>query len=253
MLLAVDVGNSTVTAGRFVAGGLVGTSTVPCGELPRADLASAFGLQPGEPGPEDVVAVASVNPAAAGVVLEWARRTFPSEPLVAEENLPVPIADAVRERRRVGVDRLLNGLAAYHRARSACLVVDAGSAVTIDTVSADGVFLGGVIAPGLKMSAEALASRTALLPRVDLVFPQRVLGPDTVSAMQSGLLWGAVEMIGGLVRRLKAEVGEGAKVFLTGGDAGLLGPRLDGIDEAVPHLTLEGLRLAVEGYSARGG
>ena len=253
MLLAIDVGNSTVTAGRFVAGSLAGTAQVPCAELPEVDLAAAFGLHPSDLGPEAVVAVASVNPSAAAVVLRWVRRAFPTEPLVAEENLPVGIADAVSERRRVGVDRLLNGLAAYHRARSACLVVDAGSALTIDAVSAQGVFLGGVIAAGVGMSAEALASGTALLPRVDLVFPDRVLGADTVSALRSGLLWGAVEMIEGLLRRLKAEVDEGARVFLTGGDAALLAPHLAGIDEVTPHLTLEGLRLAVEGYHSTRG
>ena len=253
VLLAVDVGNSNVTAGRFAGERLVGTSRVACAELAALDLRRAFGLEDVRLGSEDRVALASVNPSAAEVVLAWARTQFPVEPLVAEENLPVRIPDAVAERRRVGVDRLLGALAAYHRARSACLVVDLGSAITIDAVSAEGVFLGGVIAPGFRMSARALAQGTAFLPEVDLVLPQKVLAGDTVSAIRSGILWGGVEMAAGLLRRLKVELGDPAKVFLTGGDAGLVASRLPGIDEVVPHLTLHGLRLAVEGYSTQGG
>lgn len=253
VLLALDVGNSNVTAGRFAGERLVGTTRVACAELASLDLGQAFGLQEVTRSPSDVVAVASVNPSAAQVVLAWARKHFPTEPLLAEENLPVHIPDAVAERRRVGVDRLLAGLAAYHRARSACLVVDLGSAITIDAVSAEGVFLGGVIAPGLRMSARALAEGTAFLPEVDLALPGKVLASDTVSAILSGVLWGGVEMVAGLLRRLKVELGDSAKVFLTGGDAGLVASHLPGIDEVVPHLTLKGLRLAVEGYSTRGG
>jgi len=203
--------------------------------------------------PEDRVALASVNPSVADVVLEWSKARFAAEPLIAEVNLPIRIPDAVAERRRVGVDRLLNGLAAYYRARSACLAVDAGTAITIDAVSAEGVFLGGIIAPGLRMSARALREGTAFLPEVDLAFPADVLGRDTVSAIQSGLLWGVTEMVTGLVSRLTARIGGSTRVFLTGGDAELLTGHLPAAVEVVPHLTLDGLRLAVEGYGTRGG
>ena len=253
MLLALDVGNSSVAAGRFAGQRLVATTRLACSELASLDLTSAFGLEEVRLGPEDRLAVASVNPSAAQIVVAWARTQFSAEPLVAEENLQVLIPDAVVERRRVGVDRLLTCLAAYARARSACLVVDLGSAITIDAVSDDGVFLGGIIAPGLRMSARALAQRTAFLPEVDLVFPAKALGGDTVSAIQSGILWGGVEMVEGLLRRLKTAVGDSARVFLTGGDAEVMASHLLGVDEVVPHLTLEGLRLAVEGYSTQGG
>lgn len=253
MLLAIDVGNTSVTVGRFQGDRLVAVVRRPCAELAGADLTGLFGLAEVSVESGDRVALASVNPQAAEVVLGWVRRNFPAEPLVAEVNLPVRIADAVAERRRVGVDRLLNGLAAYHRARSACLAVDAGTAITIDAVSSEGVFLGGIIAPGLRMSARALAEGTAFLPEVDLAFPADVLGRDTVSAMQSGLLWGVTEMVAGLVRRLTARVGGGARIFLTGGDAPLLTGHLPTTVEVVPYLTLDGLRLAVEGYSTQGG
>jgi len=253
MLLALDVGNSSVAAGRFAGERLVATTRVACSELASLDLSLALGLSEVRPGPEDRVAVASVNPSAQRMVLAWARTQFSTQPLVAEDNLPVQIPDAVVERNRVGVDRLLTCLAAYHRSRSACLVVDLGSATTIDAVSDDGVFLGGIIAPGLRMSARALAQGTAFLPEVDLVLPGKVLGRDTVSAIRSGILWGGVEMVGGLLRRLKTEVSDSARVFLTGGDAEMMAPHLPGIDEVAPHLTLEGLRLAVEGYSTQGG
>ena len=253
MLLALDVGNSSVTAGRFAGERLVVTARLECSELASLDLTRAFDQEEVQPGPEDHVAVASVNPSAAQIVVAWAREHFPTEPLVAEDNLSVQIPAAVAERSRVGVDRLLTCLAAYHRALSACLVVDLGSAITIDAVSDDGVFLGGIIAPGLRMSARALARGTAFLPEVDLVFPAKALGGDTVSAIQSGILWGGVDMVEGLLRRLKTEVGDSARVFLTGGDAEVMAPHLPSIDEVVPHLTLEGLRLAVEGYSTQGG
>ena len=102
-------------------------------------------------------------------------------------------------------------------------------------------------------SARALSAGTAFLPEVDLVFPEKVLCNDTVSAIRSGVLWGGVEMVGGLLRRLTVDVGGSARVFLSGGDVEVVAPHLPGIDEVVPHLTLEGLRLAVEGYSTQGG
>jgi type III pantothenate kinase len=253
MLLAVDVGNTSVTVGRFHGDELVAVARRPCAEVTGGDLTRLFGLAEVPVEPEDRVALASVNPPVAELILEWAKAHCAAEPLVAEVNLPVRIPDGVAERRRVGVDRLLNGLAAYSRARSACLAVDAGTAITIDAVSAEGVFLGGIIAPGLRMSARALAGGTAFLPQVDLVFPADVLARDTVSAIQSGLLWGAAEMIAGLVTRLTARVGGSARVFLTGGDAPLLSGHLPGAIEVVPYLSLDGLRLAVEGYSTQGG
>ena len=253
MLLAIDVGNTSVTVGRFRGDQLVAVVRRPCAELPGADLTRLFGVAEVLVEAEDRVALASVNPSAAEVVLGWVKRNFRTEPLVAEVNLPVRIPDAVAERPRVGVDRLLNGLAVYYRARSACLAVDAGTAITIDAVSAEGVFLGGIIAPGLRMSARALAEGTAFLPEVDLAFPADVLGRDTVSAIQSGLLWGVTEMIAGLLTRLTARIGGSARVFLTGGDAELLTGHLPPAVEAVPYLTLDGLRLAAEGYGTQGG
>ncbi len=253
MLLALDIGNTNVTAGRFEGAELLAVVKVPRDSLVSADLTSAFGLSGVALGPEDRVAISSVNPSAAEAVLSWARQLFTAEPLVAGKNLPVRIPDAVVERQRVGVDRLLAALAGYHRTRSACIVVDLGSAITIDAVSARGVFLGGIILPGLRMAARALSRDTAFLPEVELDFPESVLGRDTVSAIQSGLLWGWVEMVRGLTERLKAEVGQKVHVLLTGGDAELLGPHLGLAHETVPCLTLHGLQLAVEGYSTQGG
>ena len=253
MLLALDVGNTNVTAGRFEGARLLGVTRMPTGAVASADLTAAFGLEGVRLGAEARVALSSVNPVAAEVVLGWARAHFISEPLVAEESLPVKIPDAVVERRRIGADRLLAALAAYHRARSACIVADLGSALTIDGVSAEGVFLGGVILPGLRMAARALSTDTAFLPEVELTFPESVLGRDTTAAIRSGLLWGWREMIEGLVGKLKAEVGGSSQVFLTGGDAELLSPRLGVVHQVAPHLTLHGLRLAVEGYSTQGG
>ena len=253
VLLACDVGNTNVTAGRFEGARLLRVVKVSLDAVVSADLTAALGLSDVTLGPDDRVAVSSVNPSAAEAVLRWAREHFTTEVLIAEKNLPVGIPDSVVDRRRVGVDRLLAALAAYQSTSCACVVVDVGSAITIDAVSGDGVFLGGVILPGLRMAARALSRDTAFLPEVKLEWPGSLLGRDTVAAIQSGLLWGWVEMVGGLVEKLKTEVGGSAQVFLTGGDADLLSPHLSVAHETAPYLALHGLRLAVDGYSTRGG
>lgn len=147
----------------------------------------------------------------------------------------------------VGADRVVNGIAAYddhgREAHRPVVVVDFGTATTFDAVSANGEYLGGVICPGPQISADALAQRAARLPRIDVRKPARVIGRTTVASMQSGLFWGYVDMVEGIVRRMQVELGGNAAVIATGGLAVLVAPETALIDHVDPELTLRGLRI----------
>jgi type III pantothenate kinase len=145
--------------------------------------------------------------------------------------------------REVGADRIVNALAAYHRYGGPVIVVDFGTATTFDAISAKGEYLGGVICPGPQISADALFQRAAKLPRIDVRKPPHVIGRTTVASMQSGLFWGYVDMVEGLVRRMRAELGGDVAVVATGGLAVLVAPEAKGIDHVDPELTLRGLRI----------
>jgi len=155
--------------------------------------------------------------------------------------------------REVGADRLVNAVAAYDRVRAACIVVDFGTAITYDAVSAAGEYLGGVICPGINISAEALFQRAARLPRVDVRKPASVIGRSTVGSMQSGLYFGYASMVEGLIARIRAELGEPAKAVATGGLAESMAADLPSIEAVDPVLTLTGLRLIWDRNRATGG
>jgi type III pantothenate kinase len=196
-----------------------------------------------------LIIVGSVNPPA----LERLRKLLDdmayARPLVAREDFSIPIETSVDRPERVGVDRLLGAVAARERARGACIVVDCGTAITVNSVNARGVFLGGAIFPGLSMMAEALAEGTAQLPHVVPAGRVPVIGRSTEGAMIAGVLSGAAGAVTNLIAQARKVVGDRAHVFLSGGDAkrlaGLL-PR-DCCDIAA-NLVLEGLILAYRGW-----
>ena len=152
--------------------------------------------------------------------------------------------------REVGADRIVNAVAAYERApkdgKSGVIVVDFGTSTTFDCVSPKGEYLGGVIAPGIQISADALFTRAAKLPRVEIAKPAKVVGKNTVPSMQSGIVYGYVGLVDGLVTRIKAELGHPCTVIATGGLARLIAPLSRTIDEVDEELTLDGLRLLYE-------
>ena len=148
--------------------------------------------------------------------------------------------------REVGADRLVNSVAAYERVGGACVIVDFGTAITYDCVSPAGEYVGGIIAPGVEISMEALTSRAAAIPRIDLTAPRALIGKSTVEAIRSGVIFGFAAQVDGIVGRLREELGEETEAIATGGLAGAIVPFCDLIDDVDDMLTLTGLRLIHE-------
>jgi type III pantothenate kinase len=252
MLLAIDVGNTNVTIGVFEGERLAHSWRLAALRERTADELGIFATRLFEQAHVEVrhlegIAVASVVPPLTRPMEEMCERYFHRRALIVDaENagMPVrysPIGD-------VGADRIVNAVAAWERygGRGApVIIVDFGTGTTFDVVSVDGEYVGGVIAPGIGISAEALFQRAARLPRVEVRQPESVLGQNTVAAMQSGLFYGYVELVDGLIRRLREEIpgGSSAAVLATGGLAEIIAGASAGIQHVDPNITLDGLRL----------
>ncbi|HYC06602.1 MAG TPA: type III pantothenate kinase [Candidatus Binatia bacterium] len=254
MLLVVDVGNTNVTAGLVRDGALLGThraATRPESTSDEFELLVDGLLRLDEAALPDVsaIALASVVPSLTAAVEDLAGRR--GLPLVVAGAGTVPIAVRVDRPAEVGADRLVNTFAAQRLHGVPAVVVDFGTATTFDAVDADGAYVGGAIAPGLEIGLDALASRTARLPRIALRTPDRAIGRDTVSAMQSGAVLGYQALAAGLLARVRQELADGAgiaprdvRAILTGGlSQAPWVQALDGIDAIDPDLTLRGLAL----------
>jgi type III pantothenate kinase len=200
----------------------------------------------------DSAIIATVVPAALFDLRLFCRRYLKCEPLVVgDPNLDLGIEVHIDRPEAVGADRLVNTVAAHERYKGALIVIDFGTATTFDIVSAKGDYDGGVIAPGANLSAEALHQGAAMLPRVAIQRTQSVIGKDTIPAMQSGLFWGYIGLIEGLVARIKAEYGEPMTVIGTGGLANLFHKQTTVIDHLDPDLTIRGLVLINARNAAR--
>ena len=254
MLLAIDIGNTNITIGLLRNGVLVATRRAAT--MPRATadeievlLDGLLHLDDGSFGDVDAIACASVVPALTAHVESIAARR--ERPLTMALAGTVPLAIRTERPGEVGADRLVNALAAGRLYGTPAVVVDFGTATTFDCVAADGAYVGGAIAPGLELGLEALAARTAKLPRVELRAPDRAIGRDTVSAMQSGTVFGYQSLVAGLLARIRRELADQAsvtpadvKAILTGGlSAAPWAGDLDGIDAIDPDLTLKGLAI----------
>jgi type III pantothenate kinase len=195
--------------------------------------------------------IGTVVPAALYHLRRLCRDWFLIEPLIARASLDWGFEIKVDNPEEVGADRLLNSLAGHRRFGGPLIVVDFGTATTFDVVDRDGAYLGGVIAPGVNLSIEALHHAAARLPRIGIGRPQAVIGRSTVPAMQSGIYWGYVGLIEGLLARIKAEFDAAMKVIGTGGLAPLFAGAIPLIDKVDPDLTLWGLRLIYRVNSSR--
>jgi type III pantothenate kinase len=254
MLLALDVGNSNITVGRFRAGALLGTRRATSASRTTPDeievtLAGLLRLDGVTLADVDSIVVVSVVPSITAAVERIAERH--DRPLLVATAGTVPIALRVDRPGEVGADRLVNALAAGRLYGTPAIVLDFGTATTFDCVAADGAYVGGAIAPGLELGLEALASRTAKLPKVELRAPDRVIARDTVSASQSGTVLGHQSLAGGLLQRMRAEHAESGGVtpadvqaIATGGLSNLPWIKgVRGIDSVDPELTLKGLAI----------
>ena len=254
MLLAIDIGNTNVTVGSFRNGALVAirrTATNPHATPDELELRLSDLLRLDDAVFADVsaIALASVVPSLTevlGVVAERLER-----PLLVASAGTVPLAVRVDRPSEVGADRLVNALAASRLHGVPAIVVDCGTATTFDCLAPDGAYIGGAIAPGLVLGLEALALRTAKLPRVELRAPDRAIGRDTVSAIQSGTILGYQALLTGLLARMRRELADAGAVeasdvhtILTGGlSSAPWAASLDGIDVIDPDLTLKGLAI----------
>jgi len=185
--------------------------------------------------------ISSVVPQSIFNLRNLARRYLSVEPLVIGDNAKLGIAVRIDKPSEAGADRLVNAIGAHLVYPGDLIVIDSGTATTFDIVAADGAFEGGAIAPGINLSLQALHEAAAMLPRIAIQRPDRVIGKDTVSNMQSGVFWGYVGLIEGMVARIKAEWGQPMTVVGTGGVASLFEGATDSIDRFDPDLTIRGL------------
>ncbi|HET9424826.1 MAG TPA: type III pantothenate kinase [Gemmatimonadaceae bacterium] len=252
MILVFDVGNTETTIGLFTAEMLRGhwriITSVPRTSDEYGILIGSL-LQRGgyEMDRIDGVAIGSVVPAVTAPLLEACSTYLPvSSAIVVDAQAGLPIKLDVDEPLTVGADRLINTLAASRMFGRDCIVVDLGTATTFDCITAEGTFIGGVIAPGVQTSAETLTRRTSKLPATDLEVPQRAIGRRTEDCIRSGVMFGAADSIDGMVRRIKAEWPhrETPLVVATGGYAEVFGKLCREFDRVEPHLTLQGLQMA---------
>jgi type III pantothenate kinase len=251
MLLVVDAGNTNVVFavhdGRRWAGiWRIATEPQRTSDEYAVWLLTLLTHAKLTPDLVNAAVIGTVVPAALYHLRRLCREWFEVEPLVARAKLDWGFEVRTDNPEEVGADRLLNAMAAYQHFRCALVVVDFGTATSFDVVGEDGTFLGGAIAPGINLSIEALHQAAARLPRIGIGRPHAVIGKGTVSAMQSGIYWGYVGLIEGLVTRIRGEVGNNLKVVATGGLAPLFSEGTDIFDRIDPDLTLDGLRMLAE-------
>jgi type III pantothenate kinase len=254
MLLAIDVGNTNIVLGVFENGRLIHSWRLQTLRERTSDelgllVDGLFAHRGLNPSSVTGVILGSVVPPLTATVWSMIKRYFDREPLIVDpRQAGMPILYENPD--EVGADRILNAIAAYEmfgrEARRPLVVCDFGTATTLDAVTAKGEYLGGAICPGVTISADALFQRAARLPRVDVRKPPTVIGRTTVGAMQSGLFYGYVEMVGGLMRRMSAELGGNALCVATGGLAATIASEIPAIEQVDLDLTLRGLRMVWE-------
>lgn len=251
MLLAVDVGNTQTLAGVYQGDELLhewrmSTERAATVDELAADHDQILRLRGGSLGALDAMVVGSVVPALSSEYRALAVKYLGHEALVVGPGIRTGLQIMIDNPHELGADRLVNAVAAHRRFGGPCIVVDFGTATNFDVVSEAGEYLGGVIAPGVETSLDALAARAARLVKVDLVPPPRVIGKSTSEALRSGLVYGTAAMVDGIVSRMKEELGAEAFVVATGGLAELVCRHSLQIDRNEPLLTLDGLHIVHE-------
>jgi type III pantothenate kinase len=248
MLLAIDIGNTNITLGLY-AGDTLGS---------RWRLSSRLEKMPDECGsmmlnlfrrsgvsPERIhaISMASVVPPLTGVFVEACRKFLECDPLIVDSSINTGVRVLYDDPAQVGADRIVDAAAAYKIYGGPACVIDLGTATTFDAISSEGDYLGGAIAPGVRIAAEALFQRASKLPKVDLGLPPAAIGRNTIHSLQSGLIYGYIGLIEGMVERFRAELGPATKIIATGGLAEVFAKQTKIISILAPWLTLDGLKI----------
>lgn len=251
MLLAIDIGNTNIQVGVFRDRELSQHWKIrserekTCDEY-KITLLNLFSLSEIEVRTVESVIISSVVPPLTPVFKDLSRALFRSNPLVVGPGLKTGMPILYENPQDVGADRIASSVAAYEMYGGPTIVVDFGTATTFDAVSARGEYLGGAIAPGIQIAAEALYLKTAKLPRIEIAKSKRAIGKTTVASMQSGLYFGYIGLVANIIKAIKEELGGGCTVVATGGLASLIWNEVEVFSHQAPFLVLEGLRIIHE-------
>jgi type III pantothenate kinase len=248
-LLTIDIGNTNITLGLFDGDELRKTWRLATDNQRTSDeyallmisLLNQFGEKK-----IDGACISSVVPPLQPVFEDALKKSFSIEPVILEPGVKTGIAVKYENPKEVGADRIANAVGGFYRYKSSLIIVDFGTATTFDYITAKGEYMGGAIAPGIGISSEALFQRTAKLPKVEFQAPPRVIGRNTVESIQSGLFYGYVCMVDGMIKLMKLETKDNPLVIATGGYASLIAPKSKAIKIVDPDITLYGLKYIYE-------
>jgi len=251
MLLTADIGNTNIVIGMFQGKKLIENWKIRTEREKTSDeyalsLLSLFKFSRLEASEVKSVIISSVVPPLTPVFQSLSQKLFKIRPLIVGPGLKTGMPILYENPLEVGADRVVTAIAAFEKYKGPCIVVDFGTATTFDAISSEGEYLGGAIAPGIQISAEALFIKTAKLPRIEIRKPKKAIGRSTVTSMQSGLFFGYIGLISNIIEKIKGELRKDATVISTGGFAAQISEEIKFIDFHEPHLILEGLRIVYE-------
>ena len=251
MLLAIDIGNTNIVLGlyhgkRLITHWRLATQAERTADEYGVIISQLIDYSGHRCQQISAIAVSCVVPPMLTTMQELADKFFQVEPLIVGPGVKTGMPILYENPKDVGADRIVNGIAAYEKFQDTCIIVDFGTATTIDLISKKGEYLGGAIAPGLSISLEALVQRASKLPHIEIVKPKEVIGRNTIHSIQAGIFYGYVGLVDGIVRRIQSEFRVNAKVVATGGLAPLVASECSSIAAVDEFLTLDGLRIIHE-------